>query len=105
MKLVLTIGATPIEFSEPLAGGKFPYLVGVTGPRIQARAGTTTGFGSGEAPSMTQTLDNTDRRVAAIIADALRCPAVFYEDDGSLSFSGVVASISHGCADVLTIGG
>lgn len=105
MRLVLTIGSTPIEFNEQSSDGPFPYLVGVTGPKIQARAGYISGFGVGEAPSMTASLDNTDKRLATIIADALRCRADHYEDDGSLSFSGVVSGIKHGCTTVLSIGG
>lgn len=105
MRLVLTIGGTAIEFTEPLSDGAFPYLVAVSGPKIQARAGYISGLGVGEAPSMTASLDNTDNRVANIIADALRCRADHYEDDGSLSFSGVVSGIKHSCTTVLSIGG
>lgn len=103
----MTIGSAVFEFTEPLNGGALPYLDSVTGPQIQARAGYITGLGVGEAPSMTAVICNDPGGHAAkILSKALRCRADHYEDDGSLSFPGVISAISYATDQItLTIGG
>ena len=64
MRLVLDLGGNEIEFTEPLSGSLFPYLLEVGELRIAARAGYISGLGVGESPSLAVTLDNASNRAA-----------------------------------------
>lgn len=96
MRLVLTLGGAQVEFTEPLSGGQFPYLLEVGVLRIQARAGYLSGLGVGESPSLSVTLDNSANRVADIIGAPLRARATVYDDDESVFWAGIVSGISYG---------
>ena len=103
MRLVLDLGGNEIEFTEPLSGGAFPYLLEVGELRIAARAGYLSGLGVGESPSLAVTLDNAGNRAADIIGAPLRAAASVYDDDDSVYWSGIVSAASYGRTIGLTI--
>lgn len=96
MRLVLTIGANPVEFAEVGSGGGFPYLLDVGDLHVAVRAGYLSGLGVGESPSLAVTLDNTGNRAAGIIGQPLRARATVYDDDDSVYWSGIVSTIEYG---------
>jgi len=103
MRLVLDLGGNEIEFTEPLSGSLFPYLLEVGELRIAARAGYISGLGVGESPSLAVTLDNAGNQAADIIGSPLRARATVYDDDGSTYWSGVIAAASYGRVIGLTV--
>lgn len=96
MRLVLWLGGTPIEFTEPLSGGLFPYLSKVGTLRLEARGGYRDGLGVGESPSVLVSLANNDNRAANIIGQPLRARGDVYNGDDSLYWSGLVSRIAYG---------
>ena len=103
MRLVVDLGGNEIEFTEPLSGGAFPYLLEVGTLRIAARAGYISGLGTVESPSLTVTLDNAANRAAGIIGQPLRAQATVYDDDGSTYWVGIVSAVSYGRTIALTV--
>jgi hypothetical protein len=103
MRLVVDLGGNEIEFTEPLSGGAFPYLLEVGTLRIAARAGYISGLGVGESPSLAVTLNNAGDRAADIIGAPLRSVATIYDDDGSVYWSGIVSAASYGRTLGITI--
>jgi len=100
---VLDLGGNEIEFTEPLSGGAFPYLLEVGELRIAARAGYLSGLGVGESPSLAVTLDNAGNRAAGIVGAPLRATASVYDDDDSVYWAGIVSAASYGRTIGLTI--
>lgn len=100
MRLVLQLDPSALEFTEPNAGGAYPYLLTVGSLRMAARAGTPTGITATESSSLSVTLDNRQRKVAAIVGRPLRAAASVYDGD-DLFFEGTISSVEYG--DVLTL--
>lgn len=103
MRLVVDLGGNEIEFTEPLSGGAFPYLLEVGSLSIAARAGYISGLGVGESPSLEVALDNSGNRVAGIVGQPLRAPLTVYDADDSVFWQGIVSSVRYGRTITLTV--
>ena len=103
MRLVVELGGGQVEFTEPLSGGAFPYLLEVGELRVAARAGYISGLGVGESPSLEVVLDNAGKRAADILGQPLRSLATVYDDDGSEYWSGVISAATYGRTIVSTV--
>lgn len=86
-----------ISFTPLNDSGPYPFLKDVGTIRIAARAGSSSVFGSNEAPSAAVTLQNVRGRVAELIGNPMRARGEIY-DGTSLAFVGFVASIRYGIA-------
>ena len=95
-RLVLTIGTSVFTFTPLSDEGPYPFLVGVNGIHVAARAGAQSGFGATDIPNASVTLRNKDRRVASMIGDPLRAKADLYDKNDNLAFSGTVSNVDYG---------
>lgn len=103
MRLVVQLGGGQVEFTEPLSGGTFPYLIEVGDLLVAARAGYISGLGVGESPSLAVVLDNAANRAATIIGAPLRAAATVYDDTGAEYWSGIISAATYGRTVGLTI--
>lgn len=102
MLRVVVEGAT-LEFTEPRAGGPYPWLIGRGELHMQARAGHLEGLGATESPSLPVTLDNDGGQAVAALGRPLRALATMFDDDGDEQLSGLIARVAPGRTLELTI--
>lgn len=105
MRVVINLEGVPLEFTPINSGGKFPFLDSVGSLRIEARAGSVSGFGSGAAPTASFVLDNANNVVSDLIGAPLRALTQIYDDDDVLTFAGLVSSIRFGSTLEVTLEG
>lgn len=103
MRLVVTARGVDLTFTEPRAGGAYPWLVKVGPLLLAARAGHLSGAGVGEAANMTVDFDNVSRQAATLLGFCPRAPAVAYDDAGDEFFSGLVQRMGFGAVLTLTL--
>lgn len=103
MRLVVYLDPCPIEFTEPLSGGEYPWLTKVGTLMLAARAGHLDGIGVGEGANIEVELDNAGRQATTLLGYPLRAPADVYDDDDELLLSGLVARFTPARAVSMTI--
>jgi len=103
MRVVLTLAAGAIEFTPINSDGPWPWLVRPGALRIEARAGSVSGFGSGAAPTGSFELDNTGNQASDLIGSPLRARAEIFDDDDVSAFVGLVSSIRFGKTNEYTL--
>lgn len=103
MRLVLTLGATVLVFTEPTTRGEFPWLTGVRALQMGARAGHIDGIGTTETANVEAELDNDGRQAWRLIGQPLRAPAELQNDAGETVFPGTVAAVAIGRTITLTL--
>lgn len=103
MRLDLTIAGVVLQFTQPTAGGEYPWLAKVGTLTLAARAGHLEGVGVGEAANVSIELDNSGKQAATLLGFPMRARADLYDDDDELLLTGLVASANYGRVLVLGI--
>lgn len=104
MRAVFGLAGAPIEFTPKTDAGPYNVLLAVGTLRVAARAGSISGFGVGESPTLEVVLNNNEKQTTPIIGNPLRIPVSVTYDDGAPFFAGVVSKVQFGRTIIVTLG-
>jgi hypothetical protein len=103
MRLTIDLESAVLEFTDPRTDAAYPWLDAVGEVRIAARAGSPSGFGVGEAPNGSVTLNNARKQAERLLSAPLRRRATIYDNAGKLYFEGTITEAIAGRSLVLKI--
>jgi hypothetical protein len=96
-RVAVELDSATVEFARPDADAPFPWFMRVSPLRMAARAGTPTGLGVAQTPSVDVVIDNANAQAKAILGHPMRRRVTIYNEDDSIYFEGLVQRmrVSH----------